>query len=139
MNTGIIRRIDDLGRVVIPKEIRRGFKIYEGDPIEIGVDGDNIILTKYRPNERAWPKAKSIVDASCNCNFVIADRWGEIKCAKGLNKAVQTIEKIGDGFGPVQAVLDDFGEVTAQIAFDTNVHPMVAKTTVKVLRAFLAD
>lgn len=45
--TGIVRRIDDLGRVVIPKEIRRNMKLREGDPLEIFVEGDGIIFKKY--------------------------------------------------------------------------------------------
>lgn len=48
--TGIVRRIDDLGRVVIPKEIRRRLRIREGDPLEIFTDRDGgIILKKYSP------------------------------------------------------------------------------------------
>lgn len=48
--TGIVRRIDDLGRVVIPKEIRRTMRIREGDPLEIFVDRDGeVILKKYSP------------------------------------------------------------------------------------------
>ncbi|MBQ1501143.1 MAG: AbrB/MazE/SpoVT family DNA-binding domain-containing protein [Firmicutes bacterium] len=48
--TGIVRRIDDLGRVVIPKEIRRNLRIREGEPLEIFVDGEGkIILQKYSP------------------------------------------------------------------------------------------
>lgn len=47
-NLGIIRRIDDLGRIVIPKEIRRKLRIKEGMPIEITVDeNENIVLTPY--------------------------------------------------------------------------------------------
>ena len=45
-STGIIRRIDDLGRVVIPKEIRRAFKIKEGDPLEIYTERDGSIILK---------------------------------------------------------------------------------------------
>ncbi|TYQ14606.1 UNVERIFIED_CONTAM: AbrB family transcriptional regulator (stage V sporulation protein T) [Acetivibrio alkalicellulosi] len=48
--TGIVRRIDDLGRVVIPKEIRRTLKIREGDPLEIFTDREGeVILKKYSP------------------------------------------------------------------------------------------
>lgn len=48
--TGIVRRIDDLGRVVIPKEIRRTLRIRQGDPLEIFVDRDGeVILKKYSP------------------------------------------------------------------------------------------
>lgn len=46
---GIVRRIDDLGRVVVPKEIRRTLGIEEGDPLEIFVNGGQVILQKYQP------------------------------------------------------------------------------------------
>ena len=46
-STGIIRRVDELGRVVIPIEIRNKFGIAEKDPIEIYVDGSNIVLKKF--------------------------------------------------------------------------------------------
>ena len=45
--TGIIRRIDDLGRVFIPKEIRRGMRVHEGDALEIYRDGDMVCFKKY--------------------------------------------------------------------------------------------
>lgn len=45
--TGIVRRIDDLGRVVIPKEIRRTMRIREGDPLEIFTNGDGVVFKKY--------------------------------------------------------------------------------------------
>lgn len=48
--TGIVRRIDDLGRVVIPKELRRTLVINEGDPLEIYTEGELIILKKYEPS-----------------------------------------------------------------------------------------
>ena len=48
--TGIVRRIDDLGRVVIPKEIRRTLRIKEGTPLEIFTDKEGeVILKKYSP------------------------------------------------------------------------------------------
>ena len=48
--TGIIRRVDELGRVVIPIEIRNQFNIIEKDPIEIYVEGGTIVLKKFEPN-----------------------------------------------------------------------------------------
>ncbi len=45
-STGIIRKLDELGRVVIPKEIRKKLDIEEKDPIEIYVDGNSIVLKK---------------------------------------------------------------------------------------------
>ena len=49
-STGIIRKVDELGRIVIPKEIRDKNEIDVGDPIEIFVEGSSIILKKYKPN-----------------------------------------------------------------------------------------
>ncbi|NLZ54855.1 MAG: AbrB/MazE/SpoVT family DNA-binding domain-containing protein [Thermoanaerobacteraceae bacterium] len=48
-STGIVRKVDDLGRVVIPIELRRTLDISEKDPLEIYVDTDKIILKKYLP------------------------------------------------------------------------------------------
>ena len=48
-STGIVRRIDDLGRVVIPKEIRRNLRIREGDPLEVYIEDDKVIYKKYSP------------------------------------------------------------------------------------------
>ena len=45
--TGILRRIDELGRIVVPKEIRKKLKIREGDNLDIFVSEDNVILKKY--------------------------------------------------------------------------------------------
>ena len=49
-STGIVRRVDELGRVVIPIELRNKFGITEKDPMEIYVDGSSIVLKKYEPN-----------------------------------------------------------------------------------------
>ncbi|MDB5052393.1 MAG: stage sporulation protein [Bacilli bacterium] len=62
--TGIVRRIDDLGRVVIPKEIRRTLRIREGDPLEIFVDRDGeVILKKYSPISELGDFAKEYAES----------------------------------------------------------------------------
>lgn len=62
--TGIVRRIDDLGRVVIPKEIRRTLRIREGDPLEIFTDREGeIILKKYSPIGELGQFAKQYADS----------------------------------------------------------------------------
>ncbi|GIQ65153.1 stage V sporulation protein T [Paenibacillus cisolokensis] len=76
--TGIVRRIDDLGRVVIPKEIRRTLRIREGDPLEIFVDRDGeVILKKYSPigelGDFAKEYAESIYEGT-NHITMISDR-----------------------------------------------------------------
>ncbi len=48
-STGIVRKVDELGRIVIPKELRKTFNIAEKDSLEIYVDGEQIILKKYSP------------------------------------------------------------------------------------------
>ena len=60
-STGIIRRVDVLGRVVIPKELRKMLKINEGDPIEIYVERDEVILKKYSPLFNADGLADGVV------------------------------------------------------------------------------
>lgn len=49
-STGIVRNVDELGRIVIPKEMRKIMDIASNDPVEIYVDADKIILTKYQPS-----------------------------------------------------------------------------------------
>lgn len=60
--TGIIRRVDELGRVVIPIEIRNQFNIVEKDPIEIYVDGSSIVLKKYEPNCIFCGSTKNLIE-----------------------------------------------------------------------------
>ena len=62
--TGIIRRVDDLGRIVIPKEIRRNLGIREGDPLEIFLHEDCICFKKYTNNklEKVYDAFKELVD-----------------------------------------------------------------------------
>jgi len=49
-STGIVRKVDDLGRIVLPKELRKVLSIDERDPLEIFVDGNYIMLQKYEPS-----------------------------------------------------------------------------------------
>lgn len=104
--TGIVRRIDDLGRVVIPKEIRRTLKIREGDPLEIFVDRDGeVILKKYSPigelGEFAQEYADSLYEAMGHI-ALIADRDAIIAVAGApkkeyINKPLShTVEKVMD-------------------------------------------
>ena len=67
-STGIIRKMDELGRVVIPIEIRNQFGIAEKDPIEIYVDGSNIVLKKYEPNCIFCGNTKNLIDYNNKLN-----------------------------------------------------------------------
>jgi transcriptional pleiotropic regulator of transition state genes len=48
-SAGVVRKVDQLGRIVLPKSLRKRYQMNEGDPIEILVQGDHIILERYRP------------------------------------------------------------------------------------------
>ncbi|WP_408008879.1 stage V sporulation protein T [Pseudalkalibacillus sp. A8] len=88
--TGIVRRIDDLGRVVIPKEIRRTLRIREGDPLEIFVDREGeVILKKYSPiselGDFAQEYAESLYENTQHI-ALISDRDAFIAVAGGGKK-----------------------------------------------------
>ena len=76
--TGIVRRIDDLGRIVIPKEIRRTLRIRESDPLEIFTDREGeIILKKYSPIGEMATFAKQYAESLAQASgkiALIADR-----------------------------------------------------------------
>jgi AbrB family transcriptional regulator (stage V sporulation protein T) len=96
--TGIVRRIDDLGRVVIPKEIRRTLRIREGDPLEIFVDRDGeVILKKYSPIGELGDFAKEYAESlyeSTNHITMISDRDNVIAIA-GASKKEYLEKQIG--------------------------------------------
>ena len=76
--TGIVRRIDDLGRVVIPKEIRRTMRIREGDPLEIYTSADGeVIFKKYSAIGEMSSNAAAVAEVItklANCPVIIFDR-----------------------------------------------------------------
>ena len=83
--TGIVRRIDDLGRVVIPKEIRRTMRIREGDPLEIYTDREGeVIFKKYSPIGELMDFAAEYAETlykTCNMPVAVCDRDCIIACA----------------------------------------------------------
>ena len=76
--TGIVRRVDDLGRIVIPKEIRRTLRIREGDPLEIYTEKDGgVIFRKYSPMGDLQDFAAQIcesIGANTGCIAAVSDR-----------------------------------------------------------------
>lgn len=87
--TGIVRRIDDLGRVVVPKEIRRTLRIREGEPLEIFTNREGgIILKKYSPIGELGALAEEYVEAVAQvakCTVCVTDR-DIVVAAAGPNK-----------------------------------------------------
>ena len=87
-STGVIRRIDELGRIVIPKEIRRNLGIHDGENVEIYTDSDNIILKKYYRLNNSNNLAKSLcelINNEFNYKIIITDRE-KIISTSGIDK-----------------------------------------------------
>jgi len=87
--TGVVRRIDDLGRIVIPKEIRRNLRIRDGESLEIFVDGDNIVLKKYSIMKNIDEYASNLVDSLYSLvkkSVVITDGDSVIACSNNLKE-----------------------------------------------------
>lgn len=80
-STGIVRKVDELGRVVIPIEIRNQFNIAEKDPIEIYVDGSSIVLKKYEPNCIFCGNTENLINY--NDKLICED------CSKKISKLVK--------------------------------------------------
>ena len=97
--TGIVRRIDDLGRVVIPKEIRRTMRIREGDPLEIYTDREGeVIFKKYSPIGELSAFASQYAETlykTCNLSVIISDRDAVIASA-GVSKKEYNEKKLSD-------------------------------------------
>ena len=90
--TGIVRRIDDLGRVVIPKEIRRTMRIREGDPLEIYTEKDGeVIFKKYSPMGELSAFAEQICESmhkTAEYPAAVCDRDGVIAAAGAGRKDI---------------------------------------------------
>lgn len=98
--TGIVRRIDDLGRVVIPKEIRRTMKLREGDPLEIFLEKDGVVFKKYSPiDEEMWDTALTAARAICGEQVVLLDRDYERMCGSLEDYKDWTCVEIQETFG----------------------------------------
>ena len=88
--TGIVRRIDDLGRIVIPKEIRGTMGIKEGDPIEMFIDAESGGLVLMTYHSEACDKIKAIAE-NLNTMGGTPEHW---KIADELKKIAKKLEKL---------------------------------------------
>ncbi len=133
--TGIVRRIDELGRVVIPKEIRSTLRLKSGDPLEIFTDRDELMLKKYSPiaslEKFSEGTAKSLSDLSghiaviCDTDEVIhaSGRGQRSFDGKSLSEKMEKILRdrksyvanLSEGGDMVPITSSDDNEITAQI------------------------
>ena len=88
-STGITRRIDDLGRIVIPKEIRKNLKIKENEVLEIFINNDEIILKKFSPfndSEKVLSDYIKVINNMTGNDVIITDRDKVILSSKNLEE-----------------------------------------------------
>lgn len=93
--TGVVRRIDELGRIVIPKEIRKNFRIKEGENIEIYIDDNNIILKKYSELKNVSDISSNIIDSVfsiINKDIIITDMSNIVELSPSLKNVFLTKE-----------------------------------------------
>lgn len=99
--TGIVRRIDDLGRVVIPKEIRRTQAIRVGDPLEIFVSGEGeVVFRKYSPIGEMGPAAKNMAEVlgkAVGCPVIVTDRDRVVAVGPGAREVAERM--LSPGYG----------------------------------------
>lgn len=136
--TGIVRRIDDLGRVVIPREIRKTLRIKEGDPLEIFTTKDGeVVFKKYQPfEEMDWVKAKSIVRAMYpNIQFALYDDIGERQSSTkaGFPKSIE-FEDFDD-----REIKNSENDVIGYIEIDSEILTEDFNTILRVLKEIFSN
>lgn len=90
-STGVVRRIDELGRIVVPKEMRRILRIREGDSLEISTDSDSIVLKKYSLVDSINSFIAQYVDAihaSSKKEIIVTDMEKIVAASSGFKKSV---------------------------------------------------
>ena len=97
--TGIVRRIDDLGRIVIPKEIRRNLGLREGEAMEIFLENDCVCLKKYSPSEE---------DLAIKCQKYISGRGAYIKAINFIDGTTVVLFTNGSSATVKKHSSDDF-------------------------------
>ena len=91
---GIVRRIDDLGRVVIPKEIRRSFKIREGDALEIYTDNDAIYFKKIETEKNFIEDVKKMSDDISELLYSWDNREELTEISQSFERILEQLKKI---------------------------------------------
>ena len=121
--TGVVRRIDDLGRIVIPKEIRRNLRIRDGESLEIFVDGTDIVLKKFSIMRNVDSYASNLVESMYSIlkkSVIITDCDSVIACSNNIKDVlnepiseslaicIKRREKILEKYSKDLLITDDF-------------------------------
>lgn len=130
-STGIVRRLDDLGRIVIPKEIRRTLRIREGDPLELYTEGDAVMFKKYSPLtydiELLNRIFRAITESYDSLPDLLLVDGSEVMCKGSKSKFTKLIQDVRDigvfsvFSGPsstIESVDTEVTDVTSQQTFE---------------------
>ena len=141
--TGIVRRIDDLGRVVIPKEIRRTLNIREGDPLEIYLDNGGVLLKKYIPLGDIASQTLATYNALKNSGIKCAiydNNGAKVHGNKELPYEIDIdeMEEMNNRFVPIRSESDIVGYILST-AETTEPQKACIKMAAQILSAELGD
>lgn len=125
-NTGVIRRIDDLGRIVIPKDIRKTLRIKDGESLEIFLSSDNIVLKKYSPLEGLQNFYKTYAESifsEIGNNVMVVDRDRIVAVSGDLRKKYldKPISQKMDSIIQNRAIISSKDKSKIEIISDDNV------------------
>lgn len=149
--TGIVRRIDDLGRVVIPKEIRRNLRIKEGDPLELYTTKDGeLVLKKYSPVGECENEAKKLIELARTLNIRLGIYHRDSVLMLGTDTEIPNAITIGDNYNqatntitfgsracPCYCIKDEDNDITAYVIMYSPEENAVSKGQVFALTKML--
>ncbi len=135
--TGLVRRVDDLGRIVIPKELRRELRIKEGTPLELFIENGGICLLKYQAYEdTTWDIANKILSPIIS-NYSVLDGHGDMMKCNGVK--LKTVEEAEARDDLIVKEIRNFGDVLAYIAVSKSNSSEKINLAVQVLTKFLEE
>jgi stage V sporulation protein T len=149
--TGIVRRIDELGRVVIPKETRRNLRIKEGDPLELYITKDGeLVLKKYSPVGECEDEVKRFVELARTLNIRLGVYHRDSALMLGTDTEIPNAITIGDNYNqitntitfdsracPCYCIKDDDNDITAYVIMYSPEENAVSKGQVFALTKML--
>jgi AbrB family looped-hinge helix DNA binding protein len=136
--TGIIRRIDDLGRIVIPKEVRRQMRINTGDPLEIYTDRDGCVIFKKYVHNELQPMGESIVKALARNGITasVYDATGDKVAGKGAEEIDLDLDD--ECLFPITTPEDTLGYVGVDV-YPENEDKVIIEATITLASAYLDE
>ena len=123
-STGVIRRIDDLGRIVIPKEIRKNLKIKEGDTLEIFIDGASIVLRKFSMMTDLVSTSNKLISIASNLigkKVLITNNEKVIACTSNLERIYLNQDLSSLVLSRIEGRMDYYQTTRESIQFIPNV------------------